>query len=94
MAAVTIEYCKGWSYAFRYQELAGTIRQVPGVQVTGVKGRPNSFEVLVNGELIYSKLKTGTFPETDEMTEKVKEMVNEGKPVKSPKKKKIECPHQ
>ncbi|KAG7242513.1 hypothetical protein INR49_020226 [Caranx melampygus] len=45
----------------------------------------DSFEVSVNGQLIYSKLNTGTFPETDEMTEKVREMVNEGKPAKSSK---------
>uniref|UniRef100_A0A3B4WF17 Uncharacterized protein n=1 Tax=Seriola lalandi dorsalis TaxID=1841481 RepID=A0A3B4WF17_SERLL len=49
-------------------ELAGTLRQVPGVQVKGDKGRPNSFEVSVNGELIYSKLETGTFPDTEQVS--------------------------
>lgn len=34
-----LRFSKGWNYAYRYQELASTIRQVPGVQVKGEKGR-------------------------------------------------------
>lgn len=89
MTAVTVEYCKGWSYAFRYQELAGLLRQVPGVKVTGVTGEADSFEVSVNGELIYSKLKTGQFPNNEEVTEKVRAMVP--KPKGAEKKWKQKC---
>uniref|UniRef100_A0A4W6FF97 Uncharacterized protein n=1 Tax=Lates calcarifer TaxID=8187 RepID=A0A4W6FF97_LATCA len=46
----------------------GTLRQVPNVQVTGVKGRTGNFEVTVNGTLIHSKLDTGSFPETEQVS--------------------------
>ncbi|GLD69813.1 migration and invasion enhancer 1-like protein [Lates japonicus] len=55
-------------------ELARNLGQVPGVQVKGVRGRPNSFEVSVNGTLIHSKLNTGSFPDPGQVTKKVKEM--------------------
>ncbi|KAI9545207.1 hypothetical protein NQZ68_038520 [Dissostichus eleginoides] len=57
MASVEVEY---W-------QLAEAIRQVPEVkEVTGRVGRQNSFEISVNGQLIYSKLKTGKIPPPDE----------------------------
>ena len=43
--------------------------------MTGFKGRNTSFEVSVNGQLIYSKLKTGTFPDPGEVAEMVRKMV-------------------
>lgn len=35
---VGLWHSKGWSYAFRYRDLAGLLRQVPGVKVTGLTG--------------------------------------------------------
>ncbi|KAA8596045.1 hypothetical protein FQN60_011336, partial [Etheostoma spectabile] len=49
------------------RELARVVRQVPGVNVTGKTGRQGSFEVSVNDKLVYSKLKTGSFPNPDEV---------------------------
>lgn len=47
---VTFCYCsrrsKGWSYAYRYQELAGILRQVPGVKVQGVTGEAGKMPFL------------------------------------------------
>uniref|UniRef100_A0AAX7TBL9 Selenoprotein W, 2a n=1 Tax=Astatotilapia calliptera TaxID=8154 RepID=A0AAX7TBL9_ASTCA len=40
-----------------------------GVKLTGLTGEDNSFEVSVNGELIYSKLETGEFPDNEEVSE-------------------------
>ncbi|XP_044059087.1 migration and invasion enhancer 1-like [Siniperca chuatsi] len=65
--------------------MAGVVRQVPGVQVTGVKGRPDSFEVSVNGQLIYSKLNTGTFPVPEQVAEMVKQIVHGEKVEKTSK---------
>ena len=36
---------------------------VPGAKVTGSVTNPGDFEVTVNGQLIYSKQQTGTFPD-------------------------------
>ncbi|TNN44120.1 Migration and invasion enhancer 1 [Liparis tanakae] len=62
-------------YSSRYRELAGVLEQIPGVKVTGTTGRPSSFEVSVDGELIYSKLKKGKFPDKDKIVKEVKKMV-------------------
>jgi selT/selW/selH-like putative selenoprotein len=36
---------------------------VSAVEVNGRKGRNTSFEVVINGELVFSKLETGRFPD-------------------------------
>ena len=38
---------------------------VAGAKVTGSVTNPGDFEVTVNGQLIYSKQQTGTFPDTN-----------------------------
>jgi selenoprotein W-related protein len=38
-----------------------------------VPSRGGCFELVVNGELVYSKLKTGVFPDEDEMVRAVGE---------------------
>jgi selT/selW/selH-like putative selenoprotein len=45
---------------------------VPDAKVTGVIGRKTSFEITLNGNLIYSKLKTDKFPEDAEIVAIVK----------------------
>ena len=65
---VEIEYCGGWGYGPRYEELAALIKQkIPEAQVSGNVGRTTSFEVKVNGTLIHSKLKTMAFPDFEEV---------------------------
>jgi len=71
--AVHVEYCGGWGYGSRYERLKARILQaVPDAKVTGVTGKKTSFEVTLNGKLIYSKLKAGKFPEEEEIVEQVK----------------------
>ena len=38
---------------------------VPGAKVTGSVTNPGDFEVTVNGQLIYSKQQTGSFPDAN-----------------------------
>jgi len=45
---------------------------VPDAQITGTVGRPRSFEVTINGKLVYSKLETGDFPEYEKIAEMAK----------------------
>lgn len=42
-----------------------------GVNVKIIKGKKGEFEVVVDGELIFSKTELGRFPEHDEILEKI-----------------------
>ncbi|KAK5915043.1 hypothetical protein CesoFtcFv8_000677 [Champsocephalus esox] len=44
-------------------------------EVTGRVGRQNSYEISVNGQLIYSKLKTGKIPPPDEVVKLIKDFL-------------------
>jgi len=78
---VHIEYCGGWGYAPRYRELAHMIKAaVPGAQVHGQVGRQTSFEVKVNDQEIFSKLKTYAFPDFKDVVNIVKDVSEGGKP--------------
>lgn len=46
---------------------------VPSTNVTGNIGRSSSYEVKVNGKLIFSKLKLGGFPSTEEVLRCIRE---------------------
>ena len=66
--SVEIEYCGGWGYGPRYEELAALIKQkIPDAQVSGKVGRMTSFEVKVNNTVIHSKLTTMAFPDFEEV---------------------------
>jgi len=67
MVKVEVEYCGGWGYEPRYEELARLIRaRVPSADVTGRVGRTRSFEVKVNDVDVFSKLENGSFPDFEE----------------------------
>lgn len=72
MVKVEVEYCGGWGYAPRYEELARLIRaKVPGSDVSGFVGRRSSFEVKIDGVSVFSKLDLGGFPDFDEVVDSV-----------------------
>ena len=52
--------------------------EVSSADVPGEVGRTGSFEVKINGTLVYSKMKTGRFPNFDDVVAAVRE-VAEGK---------------
>jgi len=75
MAPVTVhvEYCGAWGYSSRFARLKEDILAVvPDAQISGVVGRKTSFEVTVNGTVVFSKLKAGKFPNNEEIVEMVK----------------------
>jgi len=51
-----------------------------GVEVTRKVGRSRSFEVTVDGELIFSKLKSGGFPISDEVVAQINRIQGGSKP--------------
>jgi len=76
---VEVEYCGGWGYARRFKELAANITaRVPEAEVTGATGRKSSFEIKINGDLAYSKLEAGGFPDMDSVIKGV-EATSQGK---------------
>lgn len=44
---------------------------VAGAKVTGSVTNPGDFEVTVNGQLIYSKRQTGTFPDANAVVKEI-----------------------
>lgn len=67
---VHIEYCGGWGYYPRYEQLRNEIlASVPHAAVDGNAGRRTSFEVTLNDTLVFSKLKQGGFPVFERVVE-------------------------
>ncbi|KAL4659251.1 migration and invasion enhancer 1 [Arapaima gigas] len=70
-----------WGYEPRYQELAHAIRaKFTGAEVSGFIGRRGSFEVEINGQLVFSKLQMGGFPSTEDVLYTV-QRASDGKPM-------------
>ncbi len=68
---VEIKYCTSWGYEPKAASLAETLIGKYGDDLEAVDIVPSSggaFEVSLDGDLIYSKLKTGSFPETEDIT--------------------------
>jgi len=54
------------------------IASVPSAEVNGEKGRKKSFEITVNGKIVYSKIDIGSFPDYNDAVQACVE-VSEGK---------------
>ncbi|XP_053898147.1 migration and invasion enhancer 1-like [Malaclemys terrapin pileata] len=77
-------------YAARYQELAKKIKeQVPDAEISDEVGRKGSFEVKINGKLIFSKIETSGFPFSEDIVEAVKKIKDGGSCEKIIRNKKI-----
>lgn len=59
-------------------------------EVSGFVGRQGSFEIEVNGQLIFSKLETGGFPYEDDIMDAVQK-AQDGKPVEKITKSRPPC---
>ncbi|MCB1033541.1 MAG: Rdx family protein [Acidobacteria bacterium] len=57
--------------------LADAIREQLGLEAKLVKGRSGVFEVVLDGELIYSKKAEGRFPEVGEVEEALADLLAE-----------------
>jgi len=69
---IKVEYCGGWGYGPRYEELKRVVLQeFPEADVSGFVGRQGSFEIEINEKLIFSKLETSGFPYEDDVMDAV-----------------------
>jgi len=88
---VRVEYCGGWGYEPRYRELARVVTQeFPDAEVSGFVGRSSSFEIEINGQLVFSKLETSGFPYEDDIMDAIQK-AQDGKPVQKITKSRAPC---
>lgn len=86
-----VEYCGGWGYEPRYRELARVVtEEFPDAEVSGFVGRSSSFEIEINGQLIFSKLETSGFPYEDDIMDAIQK-AQDGKPVQKITKSRAPC---
>ena len=64
---ITIEYCTVWNYHPKAASLAEVIKKKTGITPELIASGGGVFEVCKDGELIFSKQKTGRFPEHEEI---------------------------
>ena len=65
MINVYIEYCEKWNYKPEFDRVSKIILSInQSINVEGNKSIPRtgSFEVVMNNQLVFSKLKTERFP--------------------------------
>ena len=68
---IHIEFCEKWNYHPDFDRVSKEINNLmPHAQIQGntVPPRSGSFEVTIDGKLIYSKLHTGSFPNAKEIS--------------------------
>ena len=70
---VDIHYCSQWSYKPKAASVADEISKAYDAEVTLVPGSGGVFDVIADGKLVYSKAKTGRFPEPGEVVGNIKE---------------------
>ena len=70
MTNVYIEYCEKWNYKPEFDRVSKIILSInQSINVEGNKSIPRtgSFEVVMNNQLVFSKLKTERFPNEAEI---------------------------
>ena len=65
---IEIHYCAQWNYKPEAVGLAAELKENFGVETELFAEGKGIFDVVVDGDIIYSKYKTGRFPEPDEVT--------------------------
>ncbi len=71
---IEIEYCSAWNYLPQATSLMDQIKKEIGNQAKLKPSGGGVFEVTVDGSLIYSKKRTGLFPEEKDIISKLKNL--------------------
>jgi len=67
MMDISIEYCVVWNYEPRAAGLAAELDQEFRTSTSLIKGANGVFEVIVDGDLVFSKKSLGRFPDDGEV---------------------------
>ena len=59
---ISIEYCTKWNYEPRASSLGALLKEKYGAKVNVIASEGGVFEVVVDGELVFSKKKLNRFP--------------------------------
>jgi selenoprotein W-related protein len=70
---VHIHHCTSCGFRRQASQLAEDIKKELDIEVNLVAGDIGSFDVYVNETLIFSKVKAGRFPESDEIIQRIRE---------------------
>ena len=80
---IKIFYCVVWNYEPRAVSLAAELKNSLDAQVELISGERGDFEVVVDGELVFSKKSLSRFPEVGEITQLVRQWLLLYKPFSS-----------
>ena len=69
---IDIHYCTMWDYKPNAVSLADELHKVLGVKANLVPGGNGIFDVIVDGEMVFSTSKVGRFPKPGEVVAKLK----------------------
>ena len=69
---IRIKYCASWNYQPRAAGLADEIKQNTGIVPTLEPGSGGVYDISADGTLLYSKHKTGSFPDNNEILAKIR----------------------
>ena len=72
---VHIEFCVKWNYGPEFDRVSKEIKELqPDAHIEGNKNNPRtgSFEIIIDGKLVYSKFETHAFPSKIEIQELIK----------------------
>ena len=70
---IDIHYCTEWDYKPNAVSLADEIGKAFDVHVNLVPGSGGIFNVIVDGDVIFSKFKTGRFPKPGEVARELQQ---------------------
>ena len=70
---IDIHYCQEWNYKPKAASLAEELRKAIGVEADIIPGSKGIFNVIVDGDNVFSKHKTGRFPEPGEVAGIIKQ---------------------
>jgi selenoprotein W-related protein len=66
-----ITYCVPCGHLPRAAQMAAEIHQARGIETALIKGDGGTFDVVLDGELIFSRKQAGRFPEIGELLDKI-----------------------
>ena len=66
-----IYYCTEWNYRPKAAGLAEDLKKSLDIEIKIVPGNKGIFDVLLDDKLIYSKYKSGRFPDIADILEKI-----------------------
>ena len=71
---LSIEYCTQWNYLPRASSLEAELKsKFPGIETKLISSGGGVFEIMLNGDLIFSKKAKGRFPEDCEVASLIKQ---------------------